>query len=75
MYKTDKQKYWKLTAKLVEEIPWNKLYVYLIGPSKISFEENISIWPKYITNIDYVALLFEITQFNDKKVMTITNLV
>ena len=35
MYKMVNKNYGELPAKLADEIPWNKLCVYLIGPYKI----------------------------------------
>ena len=70
------KKYGKLTAKLAEEIPWNKLCVYLIGPSVIrrrNKKENLHL--KSVVIIDPVTGLFEIAQYEDKIVISIANLV
>ena len=63
-----------MPAKLTEEIPWNKLCVDLIGPHKIRKKGREPLILKSITMIDPVTGLFEITQHNDKKEMTIVTL-
>ena len=60
---------------MLEETPWNKLSVDLIGPYKIHRKGKEPLILKYITIIDYVTGLFEVTQYCDKKEMTIANLV
>ena len=74
-YKTANKRYGKILTKLAEEIPWNKLYVDLIGPYKIRIKGMEPLILKYVTIIDPVTGWFEITQYNDKKEMTIVNLV
>ena len=69
------KKYVKLPDKVAEEKLWNKLCVDLIDPYK-----TFQIWKepiilKAVTIIDPVTGWFEITQYIDKKWMTITNLV
>ena len=61
--KKSNEKYGKLPAKLAEEIPWNKLCVYLIGPYFIrrkGKKENLHL--KAVTIIDPVTGWFEIAQ-------------
>ena len=53
------KKYGKLPEKLAEEIPWNKLFVYLVGSYKIRRNGRIL---KAVTNIDPITGWFEITQ-------------
>ena len=65
--KLSTKKYGKFHAKLTEEIPWNKLCVYIIYPYKIRI--------KGVTMVDPVTGWFEITQYNNKKPMMIVNLI
>ena len=69
------QKYGKLSVKLAEEIPWNKLCVDLIGPYKIHIKGREPLILKDLTMIDLVTGWFEIRQYNNKKEMTIADLV
>ena len=73
--KRSTKKYGKLPAKLPEEIPWNKIYVDLIGPYKICRKGKETLILKYVTMIDPVTGWFEITQYHNKKSMIIVNLV
>ena len=66
----------KLPAKLSEEIPCNKLCVDIIGPSAIRRQgkkENLHL--KAVAVIDPVTGWFEIVQYDDKRAITIANLV
>ena len=66
----------KLLAKLAEEIPWNKLFVDLIGTYAIRRKvkkENLHI--KTVTMIDPVTGWFEIAQYDDKIATSIATLV
>ena len=74
-YKTVNKKYGKLPAKLAEETPPNKLCVDLIGPYKIRIKGKDPLILKYVTMIDPVTRWFEVTQYSNKKEMTIANLV
>ena len=65
----------KLPAKLAKETPWNKLCVDLIGPYKICRKQKEPLISKSVTMIDPVTRWFEVTQYSDKKSMTIANLV
>ena len=59
--KVSNKKHGKLSAKLAEEIPWNKLFVDLISTYVIrrkSKRENVHL--KSVTMIDPVAGWFEI---------------
>ena len=74
--KLSNKKYGKLLAQLCEEIPWNKIYVDIIWPYVIrrkGWKEKLHI--KSVTMIDPVNLWFEITQYNDKREISIANLV
>ena len=73
--KRSTKKYDKLPAKLSEEITWNKLCVDFIFPYKISRKGVYPTILKAVTIIDPVTGWCEITQYNDKKSMTIANLV
>ena len=67
-------KYGNLPAKESEEIPRNKLCVYLIGPYIIRRKwqkENINI--KAVTMIDHVTGWSKITQYYNKIEITISN--
>ena len=68
-------KYGKLPAKLAEETLWNKLCVDLICPYKIRIKRKEPIILKSVTMIDPVIGWFELTQYSNKKAMTIANLV
>ena len=56
-------------------MPWNKLCLDIIGPYKIRKKGRYPIILKTVTIIDPITRWFEITQYNDKKAMTIANLV
>ena len=73
--KRSAKKYGKLPAKTVEEIPWNKLCVDLIGPYKICRKGKEPLISKDVNMIDPVTGWFEVTQYRDKKATTIENLV
>ena len=64
-----------MPAKLAEEMTRNKLCVDLIEPYKIRRKDREPLISKYVTMINPVTRWFEITQYNDKKATTITNLV
>ena len=68
-------KYSKLPAKLSEETPWNKLCVDLIGPYRILGKGERHILLKAVKMVYPVTGWFEVTQYTNKKVMTITKLV
>ena len=69
-------KYGKLPSKESEEIPWNKLCVYLIGTYFVIRKGNKEyLHIKSITMIDHVIGWFEITQYYNKRAISIVNLV
>ena len=65
----------KIPAKLAEETPRNKLCVDIIGPYKILRKGKDHIILKAVTMIDPITGWFELTQYSNKKYMTIANLV
>ena len=69
------QKNGKLTAKLEEETPRNKLCVDLIGPYKIRRKGKDPLILKAVTIIDPLTGWFEVIQYSNKKAMTIANFV
>ena len=74
--KLPNKEYGKLPAKLAEEIPQNKLFVDLIWPYVIwqkCKKENLHL--KSVAIIDIVTWWFEIEHYEDKRVISITNLV
>ena len=73
--KTVNKKYGKPPAKIAGETPWNKLCVDLIGPYKIRRKGKEALILKFVTMIEPVTRWFEVTQYSNKKAMTITNLV
>ena len=75
IYKTFNKEYDKLPVNMAEETPWNKLCVDLIGPYKICRKEKYHLILKAVTVIYPVTGWFEVTQYCDKKAMTIANLV
>ena len=60
---------------MAEGTPWNKLCVDIIGPYKIRRKGKGSFILKYVTMIDPVTGWFEVTQYRNKKLMKIANLV
>jgi len=71
------KKYGLLPEKTAEVTPWDRLFVHLIGPYKIkSNVKGVKIPPlKCITMIDPAAGWFEIKQYEDKKSITVANIV
>ena len=66
--KRSNKTYGKLPAKLPEEIPCNKIYVYLIGPyvtMRKGKKENLHL--KSVTMIDPVTGWFEVLRYDDKR--------
>ena len=74
--KRSNKNYVKLQAKEDEEIPCNKICLYLKGPYFIrrkGKKENLDL--KVVTMIDPVTGWFEIAQYDDKNAISIANLV
>ena len=65
----------KLPANMAEETPRSKPFVDLIGPYKIHRKWKYPLILKSITMIDPVTRWFEVTQYSNKKAMTIAKLV
>ena len=59
----------------MDKTPWSKLCIKLIGPYKICNKIKDHLILKSVTMIDPVTGWFEVTQYVDKKVMTIANFV
>jgi len=73
--KKQKIKYGHLPAKEAEATPWERLCVDLIGPYKIKREGKEPLSLKAVTMIDPATGWFEIVQYDDKKSITVANLV
>ena len=73
--KNGQQKNGELPDKLDEGTPWNKLCVYLTGPYKILRKGNDPLILKDFTIIEPVTGWFVVTQYRDKKVIMLANLV
>ena len=74
--KRSNKKYGKFPAKLSEEIPWNEIFLDLIGTYSIIIKdkkENIHL--KAVMIIDHVTEWFEIAQYEDKIAISIMKLV
>ena len=70
------KEYGKLPAKLAEEIPWNKLFVNLIGPYVIHRKvQKEKFHIKSVTMINPVIGWFEFVRYDDKRAINIANLV
>jgi hypothetical protein len=75
--KKQSKKYGLLPEKEAEAMPWDRLCVNLICPYDIkSNVKRVKIPPlKCITMIDPATGWFEIKQYDDKKSITVTNIV
>ena len=74
--KLSNKKCGKLTAKLSEEIPQNKLCVDLLGPYFIKIKgRKENLHSKDVMMMDSVIGWFEIAQYEDKEAISIANLV
>ena len=71
--KTYKQ-YGKLPEKVVEDIPWQRLCVDLIGPWKLKRNDNKIITLRALTLIDPATGWFEMIPYENKQSITIANL-
>ena len=60
---------------MAEEIPWNNQCVDHIGPYKIGRKGKDELILKVFTMIDPKTGWYEVTQYGNKKSMTIVNLV
>jgi hypothetical protein len=75
--KKQSKKYGLLPEKEVEAMPWDRLCVNLIGPYNIkSNVKGVKMPPlKCVTMIDPATGWFEIKQYDDKKSITVANIV
>ena len=69
------KKYVKISTKLSEDKPRNNIFLYLVGPYRILRKWKDPLILKSVTMIDPVTRWFEVTQYSNKKEMTIENLV
>ena len=70
------KKYGKVPDKLSEKILWNKLFVYVIVPYVIRRKvQKESFCLKSVTVINPITGWFEIAQYEDKRAISIANLV
>ncbi len=70
-----KKKYGFLPPKEAEAEPWDKLCVDLIGPYKIRRKGNDDLVCRCVTMVDPATGWFEIHQYEDKKSITVANIV
>ena len=69
-------KYGKSSDKKAKEMPWNKLFVYIIYNYVIRIKwKNKDLILRAVNMIDPITVWFEITEYYDKPVITIVNLV
>ena len=73
--KRRQKKYGLLPPKEAETTPWDKLCVDLIGPYKIRCEGAEDLICRCVTMIDPATGWFEIQQYDDKKSITVANIV
>jgi transposase InsO family protein len=73
--KRKKLSYGHVPAKEAETVPWDKLCVDLIGPYKIRRKGRKDLVCKAVTMIDPATGWFEICQYDDKKSITVANIV
>ena len=73
--KNAQQKNRKLPDKLDKGTPWNKLCVYTTGHYKILRKGKEPLILKNVTIIEPVTGWFVVTQYRDKKLMMLANLI
>jgi transposase InsO family protein len=73
--KRRQKKYGLLPPKLAEATPWDKLCVDLIGPYKIRRKGKEDLICRCVTMIDPATGWFEIQQYDDKKSITVANII
>ena len=73
--KRHQKKYGLLPPKIAESIPWDKLCVDLIGPYKIRRKGKEDLVCRCCTMIDPATGWFEIHQYDDKRSITVANIV
>ena len=72
--KKTKENGW-LPPRMAETIPWNRVCVDLIGPYKICRKGKQDLVCKCVAMIDPATGWFEIQQYDDKKSITVANIV
>jgi transposase InsO family protein len=73
--KKQRKKYGLLPEKIAESTPWDKCCVDLIGPYKIGRTDKTALVCRCVTMIDPATGWFEIHQYNDKRSITVANIV
>jgi len=73
--KRRQKKYGLLPPKLAEATPWDKLCVDLIGPYKIRRKGKEDLICRCVTMIDPATGWFEIQPYDDKKSITVANII
>ena len=69
------KKYGHLPEKLAETTPWDRLCVDLIGPYTIRQKGQSNLICRAVTMIDPATGWFEISQYDDKRSITVANVV
>ena len=69
------KKYGLLPEKEAEALPWDRLCVDLIGPYKINRKGQKALVCKCVTMIDPATGWFEVHQYDDKRSITVANIV
>ena len=69
------KKFGHVPPKKAEAKPWERLCVDLIGPYTISRKNNTTLICKCVTMIDPATGWFEIQEYDDKRAITIANIV
>jgi len=69
------KKYGHLPPKEAESVPWDKLCIDLIGPYKINRKGKKPLICRCVTMIDPATGWFEIKEYNDKRSITVANIV
>jgi transposase InsO family protein len=69
------KKYGHMPEKEAEAIPWDKLCVDLIGPYKIRRKGQEDLVCRAVTMIDPATGWFEVHQYDDKRSITVANIV
>ena len=73
--KKQRKKYGHLPPKTAEAEPWDKLCVDLIGPYQIRRKGQVTLICKCVTMIDPATGWFEVHQYDDKKSITVANII
>ena len=73
--KKQRKKYGHLPEKVAESNPWDKLCVDLIGPYQIRRKGRSTLICKCVTMIDPATGWFEIHQYDDKRSITVANII